>query len=313
MPLDPQAKALLDQIAASSGPHLSDLSPAEARAAYEAFIKLVDAQGLPIGRTEDRAIPGPVGDLMVRIYTPIAAGNSALPGLVFFHGGGFVFGSIDTHDALCRQLANEAGARVVSVDYRLAPENKFPAAIEDAFAALSFVEQNAMELDIDPNRIAVGGTSAGANLAAISCLMARDAGAPHVAHQLLIYPTTDFALDTSSREEFAQGYGLDRRLIDWFARHYVPSAEDPKDYRLSPLRAPAHHNLPPTLVITAGHDPLRDEGRLYAEKLEAAGSPVTYRDYPGQIHDFMSMTGVIDEGRAAIKAAAADLKKAFEV
>jgi acetyl esterase len=312
MPLDPQAQALLDQIAASSVPSLSALKPAEARAAYDAFIKLVDAHGLPIGRTEDRAISGPVGDLMVRIYTPIAAGNAALPGLVFFHGGGFVFGSLNSHDALCRQLANEAGARVVSVDYRLAPENKFPAAIEDAFAALSFVEKNAMELDIDPNRIAVGGTSAGGNLAAVACLMARDAGAPHVAHQLLIYPAMDFALDTPSHDEFAQGHGLDRALLEWFAHHYVPPAEDPKDYRLSPLRAPAHHGLPPTLVITAGFDPLRDEGRLYAEKLEAAGSPVTYLDYPGQIHDFMSMTGVIDEGRAAIKAAAADLKKAFE-
>jgi acetyl esterase len=311
MPLDPQAQALLDQIAASPTPHLSELEPPDARAAFEALIRMVDAQGLPIGRTEDRTIPGPVGEIAVRIYTPIAAGVAALPGLVFFHGGGFVIGSLATHDPLCRQLANEAGARVISVDYRLAPENKFPAAVEDAFAALKYIEANAMEFDIDPNRIAVGGDSAGGNLAAIVSLMARDAGGPRLVHQLLIYPATDFAIDTPSRTDFAAGYFLDRRLMDWFASHYA-RREEFEDYRLSPLRAAAFHGLPPALVITAGHDPLRDEGRLYAEKLEAAGVPVVHRDYPGQIHSFMSMTGVIDEGRAAIKAAAADLKKAFE-
>jgi acetyl esterase len=311
MPLDPQAQALLDQIAASPTPHLSELTPPEARAAFEALIRLVDARGLPIGRTEDRTIPGPVGEIAIRIYTPIAAGVAALPGLVFFHGGGFVIGSLDSHDALCRQLANEAGARVISVDYRLAPENKFPAAVEDAFAALKYIEANAMEFDIDPNRIAVGGDSEGGNLAAVVSLMARDAGGPRLVHQLLIYPVTDHAIDTPSRTEFAAGYALDRRLLEWFAGHYA-RREDYQDYRASPLRAAAFHGLPPALVITAGHDPLRDEGRLYAEKLEAAGVPVVHRDYPGQIHMFMSMTGVIDEGRAAIKAAAADLKKAFE-
>jgi acetyl esterase len=311
MPLDPQAQALLDQIAASSTPHLSQLKPPEARAAFEAFKRMVGAQDLPIGRTEDRKIPGPVGEIGVRIYTPIAAGVAALPGLVFFHGGGFVLGSLETHDPLCRQLANEAGARVVSVDYRLAPENKFPAAVEDAFAALKFIEANAMAFDIDPNRIAVGGDSAGGNLAAVAALMARDAGGPRLVYQMLLYPVTDFGLETSSHAEFAQGYSLDRELMEWFASHYA-HADNYQDYRASPLRAAAFHGLPPALVVTAGHDPLRDEGRLYAEKLEAAGVPVVHRDYPGQIHGFMGMTGVIDEGRAAIRTAAADLKKAFE-
>lgn len=311
MPLDPQAQALLDQIAATQAPRLHELPPAEARAAYEAFCKMVDAQGLPIGRTEDRAIPGPVGDLTVRIYTPIAAGTAPLPGLVFYHGGGFVIGSLDTHDALCRQLANEAGVRVISVDYRLAPENKFPAAVEDAVAALTYIEKNAIEFDIDPNRLAVGGDSAGGNLAAVAALMARDAGAPRLNHQLLIYPVTDALIDTPSRNEMAKGFFLDEPLMAWFAHHYG-RMEDYEDYRASPMRAAAHHGLPPALIITAGHDPLRDEGKLYADKLQAAGVPVTYRDYPGQIHGFMTMTGVIDEGRAAIKSAAADLKKAFE-
>lgn len=316
MPLDPQAKALLDQLASAPRTSISQLTPADARAAYDLFCKLFDAQGLPIGRIEDRTIPGPVGEIPVRIYTPIAAGGAALPVLVYFHGGGFVLGSLDTHDPLCRQLANESGARVISVDYRRAPENKFPAAVEDAFAALKWVEANAMELGIDPNRIAVGGDSAGGNLAAVCALMARDAGAPRLVHQMLIYPNVFYPdhgaePEMGSRTEFATGHFLTEEGIEWFAGHYATSADDRMDYRVSPLRAPAHHGLPPTLVITAGHDPLRDEGKLYADKLEAAGVPVTYRDYPGQIHGFMSMTGVIDEGRAAIKAAAADLKAAL--
>jgi acetyl esterase len=313
MPLDPQAKALLDQLAAMPSSPLHTMTPAEARAGLELFGKAFDAQDLPIGRTEDRKIPGPVGDLAIRIYTPIAAGGAALPGLVFFHGGGFVIGSLDTHDPLCRQLANESGARVISVDYRLAPENKFPAAIEDGFAALKYIEANAMDLEIDPNRIAVGGDSAGGNLAAVCALMARDAGSPRLVHQMLLYPMTDCDIETASRAEFAAGHFLTREVMDWFGAHYVSSADDQKDYRASPLRAPAHHGLPPALIVTAGHDPLRDEGRLYAEKLEAAGVPVIHRDYPGQIHMFMGMTGVIDEGRAAIKAAAADLKAALSV
>ncbi|MFO1187581.1 MAG: alpha/beta hydrolase [Alphaproteobacteria bacterium] len=207
--------------------------------------------------------------------------------------------------------ARERGGRVISVDYRLAPENKFPAAVEDAFAALTYIEKNAIEFDIDPNRLAVGGDSAGGNLAAVAALMARDAGAPRLNHQLLIYPVTDAFIDTPSRNEMAKGYFLDEQLIAWFIGHYG-RMEEFVDYRASPMRAAAHHGLPTALVITAGHDPLRDEGKLYAEKLEAAGVPVTYRDYPGQIHGFMTMTGVIDEGRAAIKSAAADLKKAFE-
>jgi acetyl esterase len=312
MPLDLQAKALLDQIAANPGPPLADFTPVQARGVYEAFVGLVGAQGVPIGRTEDRTIPGPVGEIAVRIYTPIAAGGTALPALVFFHGGGFVFGSLNTHDALCRQLANEAGVRIISVDYRLAPENKFPAAVEDAFASVQWVEANAMELDIDPNRIAVGGDSAGANLAAVSCFMARDAGTPHLVHQMLLYPQLDFPFATPSHEEFREGYFLDRARLEWFAAHYTQSTEEFRDYRVSPLRAPAFHGLPSTLVVTAGHDPLRDEGRIYAEKLAEAGVPVVYRNYPGQIHGFMNMTGVIDEGRAAIKAAAADLKTALE-
>ncbi len=260
---------------------------------------MVDVKGVPIGRTEDRTIPGPVGEIAVRVYTPIAAGGAALPCLIYYHGGGFVIGSLDTADATCRTLANEAGVRVISVDYRLAPENKFPAAVEDAIAALRYIEANAMEFDIDPNRIAVGGDSAGGNLAAVVALMARDTGAPKLSYQLLIYPMTDFAAATPSKIEFAKGY-----VLDEVRPHLVRDPVHPRHRGSAglPLVALARRN-PPRPAAGAGdqppgHDPLRDEGKMYADKLGEAGVTVTYRDYPGQIHGFMIMSGVIDEGRA---------------
>ena len=308
MTLNPQAKALLDQMAAAAAPKLFELPIAEARAGAVAMTQSLEPQGLPIGRTEDRMIPGPAGDIPVRIYTPIAAGGTALPCLIFYHGGGFVIGNLDSHDALCRALANEAGVKVIAVDYRLAPEAKFPAAVEDAFAALKWIEANAMDLDIDANRLAVGGDSAGGNLAAVVSILARDEGQTRISFQLLIYPWLDFLEASASRDAFASGYFLDEVTLAWFTHSYANSPEDYRDYRLSPLRAASHKNLPPAHIMTAGFDPLRDEGRAYAEKLREAEVPVTYKEYPGLIHGFANMTAVIEEGRAAVKEAAAALK-----
>lgn len=308
MTLNPQAKALLDQMAAANAPKLFEVPIAEARAGAVTMLQALDQQGLPIGRIEDRAIPGPAGEIPVRIYTPIAAGGAALPCLVFFHGGGFVVGNLESHDALCRVLANEAGVKVIAVDYRLAPEAKFPAAVEDALGAVKWTEANAMDLDIDPNRIAVGGDSAGGNLAAVVSILIRDEGQLRLKFQLLIYPCVDFAAAAPSREAFANGYFLDEPAMAWFARSYANSPEDYNDYRLSPLRAASHKNLPPAHIVTAGFDPLRDEGRAYAEKLRAAEVPVTHKEYEGLIHGFANMTAVIEEGRAAVKEMAAALK-----
>ena len=308
MTLNPQARALLDQMAAANAPKLFELPLAEARAGAIATLQALEPQGLPIGRIEDRALPGPAGDVRARIYTPIAAGGAALPCLVFFHGGGFVVGNIESHDAMCRVLANEAGVKLIAIDYRLAPEAKFPAAVEDAFAAVKWVEANAMDLDIDANRIAVGGDSAGGNLAAVASIMARDEGQLRLKFQLLIYPWLDFAEAARSREEFANGYFLDEPTIAWFARSYANSPDDYSDYRMSPLHAASHKNLPPAHLVTAGYDPLRDEGRAYASKLREAGVPVSYSEYAGLIHGFANMTAAIDEGRQAVKEIAAALK-----
>ncbi|MFZ1989144.1 MAG: alpha/beta hydrolase [Alphaproteobacteria bacterium] len=308
MTLNPQAKALLDQMAAANAPKLFELPIAEARAGAVQMLQSLDQQGLPIGRTEDRMIPGPAGDIPARIYTPIAAGGAALPCLLFYHGGGFVIGNLDSHDALCRALANDAGVKVIAVDYRLAPEAKFPAAVEDAFAALKWTEANAMDLGIDPNRIAVGGDSAGGNLAAVVSILARDEGQTRITFQLLIYPWLDFLEASYSREAFASGYFLDEVTLAWFTHSYANSPDDYKDYRMSPLRAASHKHLPPAHIMTAGYDPLRDEGRAYAEKLRDAEVPVTYKEYSGLMHGFANMTAVIEEGRAAVKEAAAALK-----
>jgi len=308
MALNPQAKALLDQMAANPSPNLWEVPLADARAGALAMMQSLSPQGLPIDRVEDCTIPGPAGDLDARIYTPVAAGGAALPALVFYHGGGFVVGNLDTHDALCRALASEAGVKVISIDYRLAPEAKFPAAVEDSFAALKWVARNASALGIDDDRIAVGGDSAGGNLAAVVSILARDEGIIRIKFQLLIYPVTDLAGETQSYRDFCEGYFLDRAVMKWFGAQYISSPADFTDYRASPLLAPSHQGLPPAHVITAGFDPLRDEGKAYADKLREAGVPVTYEVYDGLFHGFANMTAVIDEAREAVKDAASALK-----
>ncbi len=309
MTIDPQVQAILTLLAENPTPPIWELPIDEARAGYTAMAQLTDQKDVPIGKVRNTTIPGPGGDIPVRIYDPVAAG-AVVPGVVFFHGGGFVIGNLDTHDVLCRLLANGSGARLVSVDYRLAPEHPFPAAVEDAYAATRWVQENAAELGIDANRIAVAGDSAGGNLATVVCQMARKTDLDLV-FQVLIYPVVQIHAETASMAAFAEGYLLERRTMDWFMDQYIPQGTDSADPRLSPLMADDLSGLPPAMIVTAGFDPLRDEGRAYAEKLAAAGVPVTYVNHDGLIHGFATMTGAIEAGRPAVTQMAEALEQAF--
>ena len=301
--LHPEVRALLEMMDAQGAPPLETQDPIEARNARLEPMKLLGGQPEALDRVEDLSIPGPGGDIPLRIYSSERGGIP--PALVYFHGGGFVFGNLDSHDAVCRALAKESGAVVIAVDYRLAPENKFPAAVDDAHAATVWVEANAERLGIDARRIAVGGDSAGGNLATVVAMRCRDAGGPALAMQLLIYPVTDTSsFETGSHREFGEAYFLTRAGMEWFTGHYLASADQKRYPEVSPLLAPNLGGLPPALVITAEFDPLRDEGEAYARRLEEAGVPVTVTRYPGMIHGFVSMRGVIAGGRQAIKDAA---------
>jgi acetyl esterase len=308
MALDPQARAILDQIAAMGGPPPNELPVSDAR---QAFTALAAMQGAPevVAKVEDRTLPSPAGDIPVRVYTP--AGKGPLPVLVYFHGGGWVIGNVETYDVLCRALTNAAGCIVVSVDYRLAPEHPFPAAVDDAYHAALWAAENAASLGGDPSRIAIGGDSAGGNLTAVVAQVARDRGKPALKFQLLIYPVTDAACDTPSYSENADGYLLTRDAMRWFWNHYARSAADRSNPYASPLRASNLTGLPAALVITAEFDPLRDEGERYAERLREAGIPVQLTRYEGMIHGFFAMGAMIDQGRKAVQQAAAALRTAF--
>jgi acetyl esterase len=308
MPLDPQARALLDQMAEAGAPPFESLSPEQAR---EMIVAMRDLAGSPeqVAKVEDSQIPTPDGKIPVRIYTPEGAGP--FPILVYFHGGGWVIGSVDTIDAPCRALANGAGCIVVSVDYRLAPEHKFPAAAEDCYAATKWVADHAAELGGDRERIAIGGDSSGGNLTAVVALMARDRGGPKLVFQLLIYPVTDYNFGTGSYQQNADGYLLTKNAMVWFWNHYLRNEDDGRNPYASPLQARDLSGLPPAFVITAEFDPLRDEGEAYAARLREAGVPVDAKRYDGMIHGFFQMAGVLDQGKQAIADAAAHLKHAF--
>ncbi|MEQ1866321.1 MAG: alpha/beta hydrolase [Micropepsaceae bacterium] len=310
MPLDAIVKGLLDQMAANPMPKLWEVPPAQGRELYRTVSQMLEPQGLAIGKIENMSCPGPAGDIRLRVYTPVAGGSTALPCLVFFHGGGWVIGDLDSHDALCRTLSNETGARVVAVDYRLAPEHKFPAAADDCYAATKWVEANASQLSIDANRIAVAGDSAGGNLAAVVCLMAKKGG-PQLVYQLLIYPVTQFKAETNSMNAFAQGFFLEKQAMTWFFDQYAPGT-DPNDWRVSPLAATDVSGVPKAYIVTAGFDPLKDEGKAYADKLNRAGVAAVYVDYPGMVHGFFNMSGMVPTAREAIADAAKALRKAFE-
>jgi len=249
----------------------------------------------------------------VRIYTPLDAADAVLAGVVFFHGGGFVIGDLDTHDDLCRLLANGSGCRVVSVEYRLAPEHPFPAAVEDCWAATQYIAGQADEFGIDATRLAVAGDSAGGNLAAVVTQLAKREDGPAIGFQLLIYPVTQLGSDieTRSMRENASGYFFEKQGMDWFTRAYCPDAAHRSDPRLSPLLCTDLSGLPPAYVVTAGFDPLRDEGKAYADKLDAAGVSVTHVHYPGMIHGFFAMRGLIPKAAEAVAAAAAAMREAL--
>jgi acetyl esterase len=305
MPLDRQVQLLLEQAARVGGTPMHLQTPAEARAT---MLAQSAALGRPeqVAKVENRSLPGPDADLPVRIYTP--AGNGPFAGLVFFHGGGWVIGGIDTHDNLCRSIANAAGCVVVSVEYRLAPEHKFPAAVDDAYAATCWTVEQADRLGIDRHRIAVGGDSAGGNLAAVVALMARDRKNPSLALQVLLYPITDRDLSTPSYLKYADGYLLTRDGMAWFWNHYLPAGVSPDQPYVSPLRAGDLRGLAPALVITAECDPLCDEGNAYARRLEEAGVQVTLSCYPGMIHGFVRRNRLLDHGQRGLEEMAAALR-----
>ncbi|MGH7139542.1 MAG: alpha/beta hydrolase [Pirellulales bacterium] len=305
MPLDPIARRLLELAASAGGRPTHLQTPDEARAAMLAQTASLGASE-PVAKIEDRAITCGDCSLPIRIYTP--EGQGPFLGLVYFHGGGWVIGSIATHDGLCRSIANAAGCVVVSVDYRLAPEHPFPAATEDAYAATQWIVANAEAWKIDRFRIAVGGDSAGGNLAAVTALMARDRGGPQLALQILLYPIADSDLDTSSYRDFAEGHLLTRDAMAWFFKHYVPAGVVADQPYISPLRSRSLQGLPPALVITAECDPLCDEGNAYARRLESAGVPVKSSCYPGMIHGFIRRHKLLPAGRQALGEIAAALR-----
>jgi acetyl esterase len=308
MPLHPQAQAFLEQMAAQGGPPLEELPINEIR---PVFIAMATAPGdpEPVARVENRTIPGPGGDVPVRIYAPNS--SAPLPILVYFHGGGWAAGNIDTHDAQCRALANAAGCMVASVDYRLAPEAKFPAQTEDCYAAVQWLAANGASIGADGSRIAVGGDSAGGNLSAVVTMMARDRGGPRIAYQLLIYPATDFGADLPSARENAEGYLLTTAMVNKFRDFYLRGAADVTNPLASPLRATNLGGLPPAMVVTAEFDPLRDEGEAYAKRLREAGVPVTLKRYDGLIHGFFNFLHIFDAARDLVRDSGAALRAAF--
>ncbi len=310
MPLDPQCAALCDTAAQAGAPFDAGDPPA-ARRAYAATTAIYAYDPGPLKTVENLSFDGPGGRIAVRAYRPHSA-HAVLPALVYFHGGGWVVGDLDTHDHVCRHLAFAGDVVVLAIDYRLAPEQPFPAAVDDAAAALAWARADASALGIDAARIAVGGDSAGANLAAVVCLAARDSGAPPPAFQLLIYPAVDFTADNASLRDNATGYLLTRAALAQFYDWYVGATQDRRAWRVSPLWAASHADLQPALVQTAEFDPLRDEGVLYADTLRAAGVTVEHRHYAGMVHGFARMGGLVDRGRRALDEAGAALRQVFE-
>ena len=309
MTLDPQLKAYLDALEAQGAPPLNSVPVDVARKMYEKGAEQTRGEPPELLAVEELVIPGPETELKAWLYRP--SEQQDLPLLVYFHGGGFTIGSLQSHDAVCRYLSKETECLVLSVDYRLAPEHKYPAAVEDAWAATCWAVNNAKKLGGDPDRVAVGGDSAGGNLAAIVCLMAREAGDPQLACQLLIYPGIDMSCSLPSHDTFADGYRLTRDLITWFYQAYFTKDDDVTDWRASPINAHSLAGLPPAFILSAGFDPLQDENKSYAYKLEAAGVAVVHSHYPDMIHGFVTMPGILSQAREALRECAAELRKAF--
>ena len=299
--LHPQIQRVLQVMAEANLKPIEAMTPAEAREQIEATAQGRKAEPLLVDRVQERLVSGPAGDIRLRLYWPDKA--APLPAIVYYHGGGHVIGSLDTHDLVARNLCAGAEALVTSVDYRMGPEHRFPVAVDDSFAALKWVHTNAKELGADPNRIGVHGDSAGANLAAVVALMARDAGGPRLRLQSLVYPVADYGLVGDSYDKYAQGYGLlTRESMVWFRNHYLRSPKDAEDWRASPINAPSLGNVAPAIVITAECDVLHDDGQRYTEALRRADVPVEYKEYPGMIHGFFGMMPAVDDAMNAQRA-----------
>jgi acetyl esterase len=310
--LHPDAQRVCDLIVASGRPPFETLSPAEARQAYQASRPILQPDPEAVDEVSSLRAEGPAGSIPLRFYRGRGVPkDSPQPALIYFHGGGWVIGDLESHDQVCRALANATPSIVVSVDYRLAPEHKFPAAAEDAISATRWIAANSARLGIDAGRIAVGGDSAGGNLAAVVSLDARDRG-PRLVQQVLVYPATDMRMDWPSAERHATQLPLTRAAMDWFIAHYLRSAADEADWRASPLRAALLKGLPPTLIITAAFDPLCDEGEAYAKVLRAAGVAVTHQVFEGQIHGFLSMGRIIADSGRAVALIASALRESFK-
>ena len=310
--LDPQAKAYLDLLANIGAPPVHTLSAPQARVAYKKARAVAQPEPPPVGSVTALMVESAAAPIPLRVYRPLGSAPAEVLGaLVFMHGGGWTIGDLDTHDVVCREICNRARCAVISVDYRLGPEHRFPAAVDDTLAATRWVIANAERLALDPRRIAVGGDSAGGNLAAVAALALRDAGGPALALQLLIYPATDFRANTPSHSQNGSGYLLTREAIDYFSGCYLRGPQDITDWRASPALAASFGGLPPAFVLTAGYDPLRDEGANYAQLLRDAGVPVEHVLFEGQMHGFITMSKLIDAAAVAFDRCAAALKRAF--
>jgi acetyl esterase len=302
--LDPDAAAVFKAFQEAGRPPYESVSPAEARELYLKARVVTNPEPPELKSVQALAIPAPAGTIPARVYTPttLRQTNGLAPGLVFFHGGGWVIGNLDSHDVVCRTVAREGELIVISVDYRLSPEHKFPAAVEDSIAATEWIAKNGARLGIDAARLSVGGDSAGGNLAAVVAIHARDAGnQPKLAGQLLIYPGTDFRMTHSSHSEPETSILLTHSVIRWFRDHYLNSAADVDDWRASPARVENLAGLPPAYLLTAGADPLRDEGDEFAGRLKQAGVPVRYRNFPGQFHGFFTMGKLLPQANVAAR------------
>ncbi|MEJ8846957.1 alpha/beta hydrolase [Variovorax rhizosphaerae] len=311
--LHPQARGLLDFIASRNVPPTHTLPAVEARAFYRERRAVTQPEPSAVAEVRELSAPGPAGAIPLRMYRPMGSQPAdVLPVLVYYHGGGWVIGDLDTHDVLCRELSNGSGCAVIAVDYRLAPEHRFPAAVDDSWAATRWIRQEAASLGIDASRLAVGGDSAGGNLAAVMSIMARDAGDLPIAFQLLIYPGTDMRRGHASHTTNGKGYLLEADTITYFHDHYITDVAQDLDWRASPLLHKDLSKLPPALVITAGFDPLRDEGLDYADALATAGNRATYVCFERQIHGFITMGKVLDEANAAVALCAAELRRALK-
>jgi acetyl esterase len=307
MPLHPQARAMIERTQALNLPPITQVTPAEARESVRQRSAALPREA--VAAVRDHRAPVQDGSITVRVFTP--SGTGPLPALVYFHGGGWVTGDLDTHEGICRTLANAAGCVVASVDYRCAPEFMYPTAAEDCYAATRWVAERASELGVDARYLAVCGDSAGGNLAAAVALMVRDRGGPRLALQVLVYPITDYDFTRPSYTENAEGYLLTSASMRFYWDAYVPNEADRMQPYVSPMRAASLAGLPAALVITAEYDPLRDEGEAYAKKLAQAGVPVTQSRYPGMIHAFFRFTNVMDSARAAVAEVVAALEKAW--